>query len=174
MLRFVLLLGLLNLMSSCKSAGDTRSQAGAEARETLTIYVVRHAEKEAGDDPQLTPAGQERAHKLAARLAKVKLDAIFSTDFQRTRLTAQPVAARQGLAIQIYAPGDLPAFAAQLQREYAGKNVLVVGHSNSTPTLAGLLDGTNAYPAFAESEYGNIIQVTCSGKATPVVEFMAY
>jgi len=170
MFRFLLLLGLLSLMFSCKSAGDARSQAPAP----LTIYLVRHAEKEAGDDPQLTPAGQARANQLAARLAKVKLDAIFSTDFQRTRLTAQPVATRQGLDIQSYDPKDLPAFAAQLQQAYAGKTVLVVGHSNTTPTLAGLLDGTNAYPAFAESEYGNIIKVTCPGKATPVVEFMAY
>ena len=135
---------------------------------------MRHAEKEAGDDPQLTPAGQERAQKLAACLAKVKLDAVFSTDFQRTRLTAQPVATRQGLDIQIYDPKDLPAFAAQLQQEYAGKTVLVVGHSNSTPALVGLLDSTKVYPAFAESEYGNIVQVTISGKTTPVVVFSQY
>jgi len=101
-----------------------------------------------------------RARQLADLLEAVPLDAVFSTKFRRTELTADPVAVSKGLPVMDYDPSDLPAFAKTLQKEYQGKTVLVVGHSNTTPTLAGLLDGTQSYPAFDESEYGNIMMVT--------------
>lgn len=145
---------------SCQAPAQPNPPSEAEAAEPLTVFLVRHAEKASGDNPGLTPEGQVRARQLANLLDAVSLDAVFSTKFRRTELTADPVAAAKGLPITDYDPSDLPAFAKMLQKEYQGKTVLVVGHSNTTPTLAGLLDGTLSYPPFDEAEYGNIMMVT--------------
>jgi 2,3-bisphosphoglycerate-dependent phosphoglycerate mutase len=145
---------------SCQTPAQPSPQSEVEATEPLTVFLVRHAEKESGDNPGLTPEGQLRARQLADLLEAVPLDAVFSTKFRRTELTADPIATSKGLPIMDYDPSDLPAFAKKLQKEYQGKTVLVVGHSNTTPTLAGLLDGTQSYPAFEETEYGNIMMVT--------------
>lgn len=145
---------------SCQVPAQPGPQSELEANEPLTVFLVRHAEKESGDNPALTAEGQQRALQLADLLEAVELDAVFSTKYRRTELTADPVAVSKGLPVMDYDPRDLPAFAKKLQKEFQGKTVLVVGHSNTTPTLAGLLDGTQSYPAFEESEYGNIMVVT--------------
>ena len=58
-----------------------------------TIYLVRHAEKLAGDDPSLTPEGAARAELLAETLGDAGIVRIYSTDYARTRGTAAPLAA---------------------------------------------------------------------------------
>ena len=126
----------------------------------MTVFLVRHAEKEAGDDPVLTAEGMARAEALAQLLDQVELDAIFSTDYRRTQLTAAPIAKAKSLEVQSYNPRELPAFAEQLKADYAGRTILVVGHSNSTPTLTGLIDGTKAHDSFDESDYKNLMVVT--------------
>ncbi len=126
----------------------------------FTIYLVRHAEKElSGDDPKdppLTPCGEERAASLAVFLSEVRLDAVYSSDFLRTRNTAQPVAQDKELEVRIYDHKKLEKFAEKLLER--GEDVLVVGHSNSTPALAGLLVGKELEP-MDESIYNRIYQV---------------
>lgn len=122
-----------------------------------TAYLVRHAEKVTADsqmivddpnDPQLTPIGLVRAEALAHRLIDADISVIWSTNTVRTRSTAAPLAARLGLEIQIYDASDLQSFAALLKAD-AGSNVLVVGHSNTTPGLAEAL-GANPGPSIVE------------------------
>lgn len=131
-----------------------------KAAELTTVFLVRHAEKESGSDPALTTEGQERAAALAKLLQDVQLDAIYSTSYRRTLETAAPVAELQGLPVKNYAAGELETFAGELLRNHEGETVLVVGHSNTTPILAGLLDETHAYAPFAEDEYDNILMLT--------------
>jgi len=126
----------------------------------FTIYLVRHAEKElAADnpkDPPLTPCGEQRAASLEVFLAGVNLEAVYSTDYLRTRNTAEPVARNKGLETRLYDSKKLEEFAQGLiQRQ---EDVLVVGHSNSTPALAGLLSGEEL-EAIDESIYNRIYQV---------------
>ncbi len=64
---------------------------------------------------------------------------IYSTDYTRTRDTVVPIADLLELEIQVYDPYALEAFAEVLKRR-GGKH-LVVGHSNTTPTLVELLGG---------------------------------
>ena len=150
------------------SSGENKSG------DTLTVYLVRHAEKTSGDDPALTAEGHARAERLAEMLADENVDAVFSTDFQRTRQTAEPTAQAHDLSVQFYDPTDLNGFAKQLKKQYQGQTVLVVGHSNTTPTLAGLLDGTKAHAPFDESDYGNIMVVTIPKKGEPEIEKRRY
>ncbi len=139
------------------------TQYGTNAQgseEIFTIYLVRHAEKAISadnpKDPPLTQCGQQRAGSLAGFLGKVDLDAIYSTDYIRTKSTAQPTANANGIAIKFYDPRDLEGFAKQL---IDGKeDVLVVGHSNTTGTLAGLLAGEEV-GSMTEDTYNRIYQV---------------
>jgi broad specificity phosphatase PhoE len=135
------------------------------------IYLVRHAET-AGDramdpsDPPLSEAGAARAAALAHALADAGLTSILSTDLQRTRATAAPVAAATGLEVQMYDPSDQPAMRALLERLASdGGRHLIVGHSNTTPALVRMLGGDPISP-ISESEYDRlyVVSVTAGGE----------
>jgi len=109
-----------------------------------TIYLVRHSEKEGsasmyGSDPPLTPCGKKRSESLSNFLKDVPIDIIYSTDYTRTKNTALPTAQLKGLNIQQYDGEALEEFSKLLLRRK--QDALVVGHSNTTGVLAGLLTG---------------------------------
>src|SRR5688500_4636201 len=61
------------------------------------FYVVRHAEKESANsnmtsDVPLSAAGMARAEELKELLKDKKIVRIYSTDYQRTKSTAAPLA----------------------------------------------------------------------------------
>lgn len=121
------------------------------------IYLVRHFEKgKEGRDPHLTDTGSKRAAELAKVLAEANIEVLYSTQYQRTIETAQPFAAESGLSIVYYDPSALAAFANTLLA--SKQNSLVVGHSNTTPELIGLLGGKAT--AMQESDYGELFKLT--------------
>jgi phosphohistidine phosphatase SixA len=145
--------------------------ASPQAGGGSVIYLVRHAET-AGDramdpsDPPLSEAGEARAATLAHALADAGLTSILSTDLQRTRATAAPVAAATGLQVQLYDPSDEPAMRALLERLAGdGGRHLIVGHSNTTPALVRMLGG-DPISRISESEYDRlyVVSVTASGE----------
>lgn len=136
--------------------------ASAPVPPETTIFLVRHAEKETGEDPALTLVGQARAEILAQELEGAGLTAIWSTDYRRTHDTAKPAAIRAGLPVQFYDPSRLAAFAAQLKATPGAK--LVVGHSNTTPDLVRLLGGDPGAPIDEASEYDRLYVVKVTGK----------
>tara|TARA_R110000782_G_scaffold192113_1_gene281877 strand:- start:2169 stop:2684 length:516 start_codon:yes stop_codon:yes gene_type:complete len=126
-----------------------------------TIYLVRHAEKQAGDDPSLTPAGAERAALLAETLRDAGIVRIYSTDYARTRETAAPIAKAVSVPVTLYDPSDLPAFADQLKDESG--ITLVVGHSNTTPALVEFLGGEPGTEIDEPAEYDRLYVVSLRG-----------
>jgi broad specificity phosphatase PhoE len=125
-----------------------------------SVYLVRHAEKDRSNtqnkDPRLTPCGLDRAQRLAEFFQEINLQAIYSTDYERTRETASPVANSKNLAVEIYDPSNLNNM---LQRLRAAKqNALVIGHSNTTSVLAGLLTDVDLAD-IDEQEYDRLYQV---------------
>lgn len=137
-----------------------------DSEEIFTIYLVRHAEKElAGDNPRnppLTKCGEQRAESLAIFIGGVDLDAVYSTNYTRTKSTAQPSAKKQELEIKMYNPRELNDFAKLLLERK--EDALVVGHSNTTGVLAGMLVGEEI-GTFDESIYNRIYQVVVCEKA---------
>lgn len=126
---------------------------------TDALFLVRHAEKTTEkNDPGLTQAGKARALALANRLGGEGITHIHSSDFIRTRDTAEPLAEKLGLEVEIYDPSDLPAIAAKLKAT-PGRH-LVVGHSNTTPPLVELLGGDGGTPIVEATEYDRLYIVT--------------
>ncbi|KCZ60059.1 hypothetical protein HY30_12510 [Hyphomonas chukchiensis] len=127
------------------------------------IYLVRHAEKQTGDDPSLTEEGRARAEDLALTLQQAGITHIYSTDTARTRQTAAPLAAALGLPVEIYDASDLPAFARQLTAQRG--TFLVVGHSNTTPPLVEELGGDPGTEINESSEFDRLYVLHIRGDA---------
>ena len=161
-------LGILCLILGLGVGGCAHPRADAVS----TLYLVRHAEKAKGDDPELTEAGRQRADDLAdlltARLEEGDLSAIYSTEYRRTQQTAAPLAARSGSAVQSYDPRDLPGFAQQLSGQ--GGTVLIVGHSNTTPQLAEALGCGPQEPIVEATEYDRLYRVERGAETVCMIE----
>lgn len=145
-------------------------------QDTATTFILlRHAETTGiGSDPALSTAGQDRAAELIRILKNVPLNAVYSTNFNRTRQTAQPIATDQSLALQTYnafAPDLLANNALAAHRHGA---VLVVGHSNTVPELLNVLTGTSFYQQLPESQYDNLYLVTVFEKGRAKVLHLKY
>ena len=134
-----------------------------------TIYIVRHAEKQLeGKDPELAYVGEVRAKKLAQILEKEAIKRVLSTDYTRTRNTAQPTAAAAGLTLEVYDPKNQDALVADLRASEG--NVLVVGHSNTVSQLANAFVGEGEkFADLTDLEYDYIYVVTLEKNGAKVV-----
>jgi len=126
----------------------------------LTVILLRHAEKDISEsadtvNPDLSAEGKLRAQKLIETIKKYRPDAIYSTNFLRTRATARPLASEEGRMISIYDPRNLNQFA-ELLTSGKLKRIVVVGHSNTTPALANLLIKQDKYKSLDESVYNKM------------------
>lgn len=131
--------------------------------DTKLIFLVRHAEKadDGTKDPPLTETGITRSNLLADMLTDAEISHIYSTDYKRTRETAQALSLKTGHEINSYNPGELDSFVKSL-KSLKG-NILVVGHSNTTPSLANLLIGEDKYEPIDEADYTNLFIISLSG-----------
>jgi broad specificity phosphatase PhoE len=145
--------------------------------EAVTVYVVRHAEKQSVDDdapeaakkdPPLSRDGQLRALGLADDLPIAELDAVYLTDFKRSRETASGVLAVTGIVPIVYPPKDTAGLVARL-RKRSGEQVLVVGHSNTIPPLLQQL-GVVEDVKIHEQQYGDLWIVTVAGDGPATLE----
>jgi 2,3-bisphosphoglycerate-dependent phosphoglycerate mutase len=136
-----------------------------ESQATTTMIFVRHAEKamQPADDPGLSEAGRRRVAELTRQLVDADVvagvDAIYSTPFRRTQETAQGVADALDLPIHTYSPDDNEAVLSTILKNHKGKIILVVGHSNTVPTLIADLGASKKVPPIQENEYDNIYVV---------------
>jgi len=147
--------------------------AGLSAGETAApvLHLVRHAEKDLGRDPALTADGEARAQALVETLADAPIEVIYSTNYERTRLTARPIALARELPIIYYDPSDLEAFARKLKSE--NRSALIVGHSNTTPQLVEALGGEAGAPITEATEYDRLyrIELTTSRPDTVILRY---
>lgn len=74
--------------------------------------------------------------------------------------TAQPVADALGLEVQRYDPDDGEAELVRILKRHKGRVILMVGHSNTVPTLIAELGASKLVPPIAEFEYDNIYLVS--------------
>ena len=67
-----------------------------------SFLLIRHAEAPWSPDPMraLSAAGRVAAERLAARLGKLEIEAIYSSPYRRALETVAPLARRLGLAVE--------------------------------------------------------------------------
>lgn len=128
------------------------------------MVIVRHAEKaDASRDTALSEVGKARAEALASALESAGVGAVYGTQFQRTRLTGEPLAKRLNLSVVERPVGDdVPGYARDLARDVLvkekGKTVLIVGHSNTVPDLVKAFSGVTVAP-LKEEDFDQIFIV---------------
>ncbi len=126
-----------------------------------TVIMVRHAEKAGGGNPPLSSAGQARANLLRDMLQDENLSAVFVTNTVRSEQTGQPTATGQGLSLTHYDATDGPTLASTIRSSHAGRNVLVVAHSNTVDDIAGAL-GMPGLGELAESQFDRMFVISRS------------
>jgi len=136
-----------------------------ESQATTTIIFVRHAEKAAApaENPGLSAAGRERVAELTRQLRDADViagvDAIYATPYRRSQETAQPLAEALGIPVTNYDPDDNEAVLKDIIERHKGEIILVIGHSNTLPSLIADLGASKRVPPIAEDEYDNIYVV---------------
>jgi len=130
--------------------------------QTTVYYLIRHAEKDRSDktnqNPNLTKKGVERAKKWAEIFNEIPLDQIYSTDYKRTLQTAEFTAKDKGIDILIYNSKKL--YNRHFRASTKGKNVLIVGHSNTTPAFVNAIVGKSEFQDMEDSDNGKLFIVT--------------
>jgi broad specificity phosphatase PhoE len=143
------------------------------------IYLVRHAEKD-GDD--LTPKGKMQAEQLATLLKDSGITVVYTSQFERTKKTAEPLIQKlkgQGFSVRqeslrlsddlLKAPED-PALLAEhgkqavktLKESSATEIVLIVGHDVTVPAIITAL-GSNVPVKIEATEFDRLFLVIPRG-----------
>lgn len=138
------------------------------------VVVVRHAERvDSSVDSPLSPAGEDRAVRLAAMLKDAGLTHIFTTELQRTIQTAAPAARGAGLAPQTLKSTDTDGLVAAVRAAGPQANVLVVGHSNTLPAILRRL-GVTTPVAVDDTDFGNVFVVFPETAGAPRLLHLRY
>ncbi|MBB6002272.1 histidine phosphatase family protein [Arcicella rosea] len=162
MKKLIFFFGITLLFSSC-------------AKEA-TIFVVRHAEKDLvykGDDHfrPLNTAGHQRAGILAKRLANEKIAKIYATEYLRVQQTGDSLRINQKIDTAIYSAKTAYFFDKIKQDKVQGKNILIIGHSNTVPEVIRFLGVKFDLKIILDTEYDNLYLVKMKGKK--VIDFKA-
>lgn len=137
-----------------------------ESQATTTVIFVRYADPEPGiaENPGLSAAGWTRARELARVLGDVDViagvDAIFATPYRPTQETAEPLARRLDLPVQVRTAEQVEPLLETILRDYKGKIVLVVTLPEVMPLLIRGLQGSKRVPPIADDEHDNLYIVS--------------
>jgi phosphohistidine phosphatase SixA len=127
----------------------------AHSQSSETIFLVRHAEKTStARDATLSPQGRKRAECLAHTLGDAGIQVIFATGFVRTQETARPLKKKLGLKAVTVEYRDTAGLVEKL-RAMSDKMVLVVGHSDTLPTIIEQL-GAGKVDPIGEDEFDRL------------------
>jgi broad specificity phosphatase PhoE len=153
------------------------AQESDSLSQETTIIFVRHAEKmdDGSENPSLNEKGKERAVKLAKLLINdFHISAIYSTPYYRTKQTAKPLADSLNIPIYEYDLSDPNHFVGKLIEDYKGQEVVVIGHSNTTPMLVNIALGTGLYESLDENSYGQIFVVHANSVWRACADVLTY
>lgn len=160
----ILLFFLLICFTNCGQVNKSSEQT-EDSDSVSTFYFIRHAEKDrsnkANINPHLTEQGLKRANHWNDYLNDNTFDAVYSTDFNRTRETATPTAEANNLDITIYDASKINS--EKLKSDHIGETVLIVGHSNTIPGLVNSFIEKTKYKEIDDSNSSNIYKITIEG-----------
>ncbi|MBD0370742.1 MAG: histidine phosphatase family protein [Pyrinomonadaceae bacterium] len=179
-----LFLPILLILALCASVSGIQSTD--EGFKATTVILVRHAERADAprEDPPLTEAGVARSQKLAALLAGAGVKAIYTSQYSRTKQTAEPLAKQLGLTITpvtLQSKQSNPREVSEQSirqivdkiMERAGETALVIGHVNSVPDVIRMLGG-DVVPTMDEKRFDDLFIVTVYAKGKAKVLQLKY
>jgi phosphohistidine phosphatase SixA len=178
--RYLQLSAIILLAVFCQTA------LGQEEFKPTVVFLVRHAEKEnePKQDPPLKKEGVARSQELARILGAANIKAIYTSQFMRTRQTAEPLTARTGASVTALTlkpnPANLRLIADESTAEVVnkimqrpGESALVIGHSNWIPDVIKALGG-DVVPTIDEQKFDDLFIVTVYGKGKAKVVQLKY
>ncbi len=127
------------------------------------IYIVRHAEKETGNNPVLTAAGIIRAGDLMRALKNEGVQKIYTSRYRRTQMTGDSMRIQLGIDTVHYAADTVcdDLVNTIMQHGDFGKTILIIAHSNTIPKIIrklGVLDHPQA--DIPDNEFDNLFLIT--------------
>jgi len=152
------------------------------AQAQQAILLVRHAEKATEENEPgvpLSDAGRARAARLAGLLKNAGVTAVYATDTDRARQTAEPLARALKSDVRIYPPRDAAGKLApqllldRLKKEEPSGVVLVIGHQNTVPDLLAAL-GDREKIEIAAPQYDDLFVVVPKAGGAPTVVRLKY
>ena len=171
---------VLSLAVFCQAA------IAQEEFKPITVFVVRHAEKEdePKQDPPLKKEGVARSQELARVLGGANIKAIYTSQFARTKLTAEPLVAKSGATVTSLTlkpnPSNLRLISEESTAELInkilarpGESALVIGHSNWIPDVIKMLGG-DIVPTIDEQKFDDLFVVTVYAKGKAKVAQLKY
>jgi probable phosphoglycerate mutase len=139
----------------------------------VQLILVRHGLPQRSletADPPLAEEGRDQARRVAAALARERIDAVFASSMQRAIETARPLAALAGHELQIHAgvvefdrgAGNYIPLETLKRDDYPAWQAFVAGGYDAdigafSDTVAGALEGVIA------SHPGKTVTVFCHG-----------
>jgi broad specificity phosphatase PhoE len=156
-------------------------RAQTEGRLPEIVFVVRHAEKVTPTSEPgvaLSPAGRQRAERLAALLKDMRITSVWATDTVRAKDTGTPAARERGLEVRTYPARDAAGTVSaapllELLRREGGSAALVVGHSDTVPKILAALGAADP-PAIPDTDYDNLFVVVPSASGGAAVARLRY
>ena len=109
------------------------------------------------------------AQALRPLLVRRHPAALFTIDTKRTRAALAPLAEPTKLKLKVYKPKESNVLAARIRQEYAGKMVIVVGHSNTLLPRIVALGGTSSIVGISDKEYSSPFTVRIPDGSTPPI-----
>lgn len=177
---------LLSIASIKIDKIEANTPSNQDDFKATTVFLVRHAEKATTppEDPPLVEAGNARSQELSRILGRAGIKAIYTSQFLRTKQTAEPLAKHLGVAstaVQIkMSPSNPREISEQSIRDIveniyrrAGDAALVVGHSNTVPLVIKMLGG-DVVPTIDEKEFDDLFVVTVYARGKAKVTHLKY
>ena len=127
------------------------------------IFIVRHAEKETGNDPALTAAGNARAGDLMRTLQSENIQKIYVSQFKRTQMTGDSLRIQLHIDTVHYAADTLCDNLINTIMEHRdfGKTILIIAHSNTIPQIIRKFGVTDyPYGDIPDNEFDNLFVIT--------------
>ncbi|MDA7427154.1 phosphoglycerate mutase family protein [Primorskyibacter aestuariivivens] len=132
------------------------------------VFLIRHAEKEMGDDPALTEAGRIRATRWALMLEQAGINAVITTDARRTQETGGIIAEALDLPMGEIDRRDIAGLIDLMSFDHEEDRVLVVAHRETIPSILSALGLFDAV-SIAEDDFANLFTVTGLATDAPVL-----
>ena len=138
------------------------------------VFLVRHADRlDDSQDAPLSKAGEARAQLLARLLKDAGITAIYTSQFQRTIKTAEPLASALNIKPVSIPNTDREGIFKRIRAENRDDVVLIVGHGTDLSALLKMF-GHSMDIKIGPTEYDNLFLLVPKDGGSPTVLRLRY